>query len=108
MQEPANENLTFEQALAELEKIVRDLEEGQTGLEESLVRYEQGVGLLRRCYAQLRAAEQRILLLTGEDGDGRPTTRPFEHVATVELAKADGKNSRKKAGEDENTSLWPG
>ena len=74
MQEPSCENTSFEQALAELEKIVRDLEDGQTGLEDSLKRYEQGIGLLRRCYAQLRAAEQRILVLTGEDGDGRPIT----------------------------------
>jgi exodeoxyribonuclease VII small subunit len=83
MPETAADELTFEQAILKLEEIVRDLEDGQTGLEQSLERYEQGVALLRRCHAQLRAAEQRIRLLTGEDGDGRPATRPFEHAATV-------------------------
>jgi exodeoxyribonuclease VII small subunit len=100
MQEPSSDHLTFEQALAELEKVVRDLEDGQTSLEESLERYERGVGLLRRCYGQLRAAEQRILLLTGEDGDGRPMTRPFEHGATLEAVKAEVQRPPKKVEED--------
>ena len=78
------DNLTFEQALADLEQIVRELEDGQTGLEEALARYETGVGLLKRCYGQLREAEQRILLLTGVDADGRPLLQPFEHAATAE------------------------
>jgi exodeoxyribonuclease VII small subunit len=71
--------LTFEQALVDLEKIIRDLEDGQIGLEDSLARYEQGVGLLQRCYGQLRSAEQRILELTGKDETGSAITRPFEH-----------------------------
>ena len=50
----------FEQALAELERILRDLEDGTTSLEDALARYERGVGLLKQCYAQLRDAEQRI------------------------------------------------
>ncbi len=98
MQEPTSENLTFEQALVELEKIVRDLEDGDTGLEDSLARYEQGVGLLRQCYAQLRDAEKRILLLTGEDGDGRPITSLFDHAATLETA--DSRRPPKKVGDD--------
>ncbi|HEV3263112.1 MAG TPA: exodeoxyribonuclease VII small subunit [Gemmataceae bacterium] len=91
MTNPPPDNLTFEQALAELERIVRELEDGNTGLEESLARYELGVGLLKRCYGQLCQAEQRILLLTGVDEDGRPITHPFEHAATAEARKARGK-----------------
>ena len=83
MSEPAADILTFEQALAELEKIVRELEDGKIGLEESLARYEKGVGLLRRCYGQLRQVEQRIVELVGQDADGQPLTRPFAHAATV-------------------------
>jgi len=75
---------TFEQALAELEVIVRELEDGQTELEASLARYQRGVGLLKRCYAQLCDAEQRILTITGVDEDGRPITHPFEHTATAD------------------------
>lgn len=73
---------TFEQALADLERIVRELEDGKTTLEESLARYEQGVGLLKHCYGQLRHAELRILELTGQDDAGNPITKPFSHSAT--------------------------
>jgi exodeoxyribonuclease VII small subunit len=73
-----NESKTFEDALLELEKIVQDLEDGETGLEVALERYEQGVGLLRRCYDQLSKVEQRILELTGKDDAGNPVLRAFD------------------------------
>jgi len=82
-----DDNPSFEQALAELEQIVRALEDGQVGLEDSLARYEKGVGLLQRCYGQLRQAEQRIQLLAGVDEDGKPVARPFQHNSTEEAAK---------------------
>jgi exodeoxyribonuclease VII small subunit len=85
------EPASFEEALAELETILHQLEDGATGLEDALGRYERGVALLKRCYGQLRGAEQRILLLTGVDEDGRATTQPFEHTASVE---GDGKRRR--------------
>ena len=76
--------LSFEQALVELERVVRDLEDGKTGLEESLSRYEAGVSLLNRCHAQLRQAEQRIVELIGVDDKGNPRVRAFEHAASVD------------------------
>ncbi len=85
---------TFEQALSELDQIVRDLEDGQLGLEDALARYEKGVGLLKGCYAQLRQAEQRILLVTGVDSDGTPITQTFDHAPTAD-GKVD-KSRRKK------------
>ena len=75
---------SFEQCLAELEQIVRDLEDGQVGLEESLARYEKGIGLLKRCYGQLREAEQKIMLLTGVNAEDKPLAKPFEHNASVD------------------------
>jgi exodeoxyribonuclease VII small subunit len=81
------DELTFEQALAKLDEIVRQLEDGDTGLEQSLARYEEGVGLLKRCYGQLRQAEQRILELTGVDEQGQPLLKAFDHTATAEAAK---------------------
>src|SRR5262249_3080353 len=87
MSNSLSDNLTFEQALAQLELIVRELEDGEIGLEESLTRYELGVGLLKRCYAQLQEAEKRIVLLSGVDAEGRPISVPFEHVATADAAK---------------------
>ena len=86
-----DDSQTFEDALSELERILRCLEDGTTSLEESLARYERGVGLLKRCYGQLRDAEQRITLLTGTDGEGRPVTQPFEHAASIDIARADEK-----------------
>jgi exodeoxyribonuclease VII small subunit len=79
--------LTFEQALTELERIVHELEDGKTGLEDALARYEEGVGLLRRCYGQLRQAEQRIVELLGVDGDGQVLVKPFDHTAKMEAAR---------------------
>ncbi|MBY0523810.1 MAG: exodeoxyribonuclease VII small subunit [Gemmataceae bacterium] len=93
MADSPEDNLTFEQALSELERIVHELEDGAIGLEDSLARYEKGVGLLKRCYGQLRQAEQRIQLLTGVDDEDQPIARPFEHSATVEAEKP---KSRKK------------
>ena len=78
-----NEPKTFAEALVELEKIVHDLEDGDTGLEPALERYEQGVGLLKRCYAQLRQVEHRILELTGKDEAGNPVLKPFEHTSSI-------------------------
>lgn len=72
---------SFEAALAEVEQIVRALEDGATGLEESLARYERGVELLKVCYGHLRAAESRIAILAGVDGDGKPLLKPFDHTA---------------------------
>ena len=99
--ESAKNQPTFEAALAELERIVRDLEDGQLGLEASLARYEAGVGLLKHCYAQLRQAEQRILLLTGVDEEGRPQSEPFAHEATVQMAKTDSPGRSKRKPEDD-------
>ena len=89
--------LRFEQALAELEVILRELEDGTTSLEDALARYERGVGLLRQCYAQLRDAEQKVKLLAGLTESGSADLKPFEHTATIESAKASVRKA--KAGQ---------
>ena len=53
----------FEAAIAELESIVKKLEEGDLPLESSLQLYERGVHLSRFCHAQLEQAERRIEIL---------------------------------------------
>jgi exodeoxyribonuclease VII small subunit len=78
------DEITFEQALAELDRIVRELEDGKIGLQESLNRYEQGVALLKKCYTQLQEAEQRIRELVGTDEQGNVITKPFQHAASAE------------------------
>jgi exodeoxyribonuclease VII small subunit len=84
----------FEQALAELDHILRDLEDGTTSLDDALARYERGVGLLKQCYQTLRDAEQKIQLLAGLTDQGKPDLRPFDHVASVEQEKT---SARKRA-----------
>ena len=79
--------LKFEQALAELDRVLRELEDGTTTLEEALARYERGIALVKQCYEQLRSAEVRIRELTGTTEEGRPTLIPFEHTSAVEKAK---------------------
>ena len=61
----------FESAIAELETIVKALEEGDLALEKSLQLFERGVQLSRFCHAQLEEAEKRIELLN-ERGELRP------------------------------------
>jgi exodeoxyribonuclease VII small subunit len=83
MSDIAEQPLSFEQAVKELEQIVRCFDDGEITLEESLAKYEKGVALLKQCFSQLRLAEQRIQALTGETPDGQPVTQRFDHVATV-------------------------
>jgi exodeoxyribonuclease VII small subunit len=61
----------FETALAELETIVKTLEEGDLPLERSLQLFERGVELSRFCHARLEDAERRIEILN-ERGELRP------------------------------------
>lgn len=61
----------FEAALAELDAIVKKLEEGDQTLESSLALYERGVQLSRFCHARLEEAERRIEILN-DRGDVKP------------------------------------
>jgi exodeoxyribonuclease VII small subunit len=54
----------FESAIAELEKIVKQLEDGDMALDKSLALFERGVELSRFCHAQLGEAQRRIEVLT--------------------------------------------
>ena len=71
---------TFEEAIERLETIVRQLEEGEIGLNEALEQYEKGVKLLRRCYDLLEGAERRIELLSGIDAEGNPVSTPMDDL----------------------------
>ena len=66
----------FEAAIAELETIVKKLEEGDLALEKSLELYERGVQLSRFCHAQLEQAERRIEILN-ERGELKPAPASF-------------------------------
>lgn len=70
--------MSFEQAMAELEKVVRDLESGNVELDKSIALYERGAALKAHCESKLKAAEEKVARITlGENG--QPTgTVPVE------------------------------
>ncbi|WP_119155673.1 exodeoxyribonuclease VII small subunit [Caldimonas tepidiphila] len=67
---PAAEPASYEQALAELERIVAELESGQLPLDRLLEGYQRGARLLEHCRARLDAVEQQVKVL--EDGQLKP------------------------------------
>ncbi len=67
--------MSFEDALAELQELVKRLEKGETKLDDAIRQYERGVALKRHCEAKLREAEQKVeqIVLSAE---GIPLARP--------------------------------
>ncbi len=70
------QDLSFEAALTELEKIVKQLESGSGDLKNSITAYERGMQLKQLCEARLREAESRIEKIT-LGADGAVTGAPF-------------------------------
>ncbi|MDR2170385.1 MAG: exodeoxyribonuclease VII small subunit [Planctomycetaceae bacterium] len=60
--------LTFEESLNRLEAIIKELDNDNTGLDESLASYEEAVKILKGCYKMLSAAERKIEILRIKDG----------------------------------------
>jgi exodeoxyribonuclease VII small subunit len=72
------EEMSFEQAMAELERVVGQLERGDVALEESITLYERGAALRKRCDRKLKDAEEKVAAIT-LDAEGNPTgTKPAE------------------------------
>ena len=85
----------FEAAMERLEHIVRDLEDGDLGLDQSLQRYEEGVKYLKICHKKLKDTELKIELLTGLDAEGNPVTAPFDDPATTLEEKQQARAKRR-------------
>lgn len=69
--------LAYEEAVAELERIVRRLEQGGSSLEEDLTDYGRAVELIKQCHSRLAVAERKVQLLSGVDAEGKPAVEPF-------------------------------
>ena len=67
---PVNE-MSFEEAMKELEQVVGQLERGDVALEASIALYERGAELKKRCETKLKEAEEKVAALT-LDADGVP------------------------------------
>lgn len=72
-----NKDLSFEEALKQLESIVEKLEKGEIPLEESLKLFEEGIHLIRLCQEKLEGVEKRIEKLV-EGKEGSISLEPFE------------------------------
>jgi exodeoxyribonuclease VII small subunit len=66
----------FEKTLAELEKLVKNLEEGDLSLDESLSGFKHGIELTRQCQTALDNAQQTVELLTNTQDED--SLKPFE------------------------------
>jgi len=78
MTEKAVEALSFEEAMAELERVVGQLESGNVDLEKSISLYERGAALKAHCETKLKSAEEKVAQIT-LDANGQPKgTTPVE------------------------------
>ena len=71
--------MSFEEALAALEDVVRSLEGGQVPLEQSIDLYERGEALRKHCDDRLKAAELRVEKIVASDGKATGS-EPFENA----------------------------
>jgi len=105
----SSEGVNFEEAIAEIQEIVRQLEEGELGLEESLKQFESGVKLIRNCHATLEQAEQQIKILTDVDEEGNPILADFDASSTIDAnRKSAGRRKKKSASDDDKDSASDG
>jgi exodeoxyribonuclease VII small subunit len=86
----------FEAAMDRLEAIVEEMESGKMQLEELIVRYEEGMKLVKTCQERLASAEQRIEIITRNHA-GKPVVQPFE--ATSEPPRSATPAERKQNDE---------
>lgn len=70
--------LSFEEALKELEQVVGRLEHGEVPLEESIALYSRGAELRKHCEDKLQAAEARVAEITDTGSGGTPQARPID------------------------------
>ena len=89
----------FEQAMKRLEEIVEQMESGGLPLEDLIVRYEEGMKLVRICQERLASAEQRIEIIT-RNSAGKPVVKEFE------LATASPTPQPEPKGEANDVSLF--
>ncbi len=89
----SSDGTNFETAMERLEKIVEQMESGKLALEDVIVRYEEGMKLVKICQERLATAEQKIDIIARNNA-GQPVVKPFE-------APAAEQESEKENGSDE-------
>lgn len=77
---PQATELNFEKAMDRLEAIVEQMESGKLPLEDLIVRYEEGMNLVKVCQDRLTKAEQKIAIIA-RNSAGKPAVKDFETAA---------------------------
>lgn len=89
---PQAAELNFEKAMDRLETIVEQMESGKLPLEDLIVRYEEGMNLVKVCQDRLTKAEQKIEIIARNNA-GKPVVKDFEPAA-------ESNNDEKKADKE--------
>ncbi len=90
---PNPDKLSFEDALAQLEALIDQIESGEIGLEESLKRYEHGAALIKRCKTVLDGAQQKIAELSAGPGGGLSVTGEENQGGPGEIADGEDEDA---------------
>ena len=90
-------DLNFEKAMDRLEAIVEQMESGKLPLEDLIVRYEEGMSLVKVCQERLSNAEQKIEIIARNNA-GKPIVKNFEPAAE---SSNDDKEAEKELRNDE-------
>lgn len=72
------EEMSFEDAIKELETVVGQLERGDVALDESIALYERGAALKARCESKLKEAEEKVAKITLGEGGAPAGTAPLD------------------------------
>jgi exodeoxyribonuclease VII small subunit len=94
--------LNFEGAMDRLEAIVAQMESGKLPLEDLIVRYEEGMKLVKICQERLASAEQKIEIIA-RDSAGKPVVKDFDPGAE---AKIDNQTAETKETTNDEVRLF--
>lgn len=97
-----DETPPLEEAMSELEQIVRRLEQGGSTLDEDLSDYARATQLIKLCHGRLTEAEKTVQLLSGVDADGNPITEPFSTTPSTLEQKQAERSKRRSAPQDDS------
>ena len=98
----ASTDLNFETAMDRLEKIVEQMESGQLPLEDLIVRYEEGMNLVKVCQERLASAEQKIEIIARNNA-GKPVVKEFEPTAET---RTDPKQAPEQEHQNDEVRLF--
>jgi exodeoxyribonuclease VII small subunit len=86
----------FEQAMKRLEEIVEQMESGDLPFEDLIVRYEEGMKLVKVCQERLASAEEKIEIIT-RNSAGKPVVKEFEPAVATAAAPTEREGEPKNA-----------